>query len=566
MNYIPIRPITTLFFLCFFSITSLASSIEEPPLQINTISNNSVKSSIVKIYTVAKKTNYKTPWNSKTLSMTGSGSIIANNRILTNAHVVADNTFIEVKRYGKTKRYEAQVVSVSHEADLAILAVSDPLFFAGAKALSLGELPKTQQEVLVYGFPTGGDTMSVTKGVVSRIEYQRYVHSGEHLLAVQVDAAINSGNSGGPIISDGKLVGVVMQKQRKADNIGYMVPIPILKHFLKDLEDGKRDGFPGFGVQTQDMQNPAIRKMHRVPEGITGALVYHINYNSPAKGIIEVDDVITAIDGHNVTDTEQVEYRTGEYISHWYYLDLHQIGETVSFDILRKGVEKHVNVTLAHDYNPYRLVPYQSYDQDPSYFIWGGFVFTPLTTNYMIKTKWTPEEAYQWSNAKQQEVVVLSQVLADSVNKGYHNISDIIVAKINGKTFANMKEFYQLLKQSTEVFIIFEDKFGYQVIMDRLAVEARNEAILKRYNIRYGTSHSLLQLDQNTTQHSEQKSIPTAPIPENTISIQKPLPAQVEPPQKEVNIPSNIIHPQSNTIIPTTVIPNPIAPAVSTGQ
>lgn len=561
MNYRLIRFFTTLLFLTIFSFTSLIYAVEEPPLQSNTIANNSVNSAIVKIYTVAKKTNYKTPWNSKTLSTTGSGSIIANNRILTNAHVIADNTFIEVKRYGKTKRYEAQVVSVSHEADLAILTVNDPVFFAGAHALSLGELPKTQQEVLVYGFPTGGDTMSVTKGVVSRIEYQRYVHSGEHLLAVQVDAAINSGNSGGPIISDGKLIGVVMQKQRKADNIGYMVPIPILKHFLKDLEDGKRDGFPGFGVQTQDMQNPAIRKMHHVPEGVTGALVYHINYNSPAKGIIEVGDVITAIDGHNVTDTEQVEYRKGEYISHWYYLDLHQIGETVSLDILRQGVAQRVNITLAHDYNPYRLVRYQSYDQDPSYFIWGGFVFTPLTTNYMIETKWTPEEAYQWSNEKQQEVVVLSQVLADSVNKGYHNISDIIVAKINGKSFANMKQFYQILKQSTEAFIIFEDKFGYQVIMDRLAVEVRNKAILKRYNIRYGTSHSLLQLEPKSKQYGKQKNTPIVSSETKTTRVPTPLPPVAEPAQHHGNIPSNIITPPTNTPTPST-----IAPRTETGQ
>jgi S1-C subfamily serine protease len=510
MNY---SKIVTPFFTFLLLISPLSSALEttEPPLQINTsTTNNSLKSAIVKIYTVSKKSNYKTPWNSKTVGMTGSGSIIANQRILTNAHVVADSTFIEVKRYGKTKRYEAHVVSVSHEADLAILEVTDKDFFNDASVLSLGELPKTQQEVLVYGFPTGGDTMSVTKGVVSRIEYQRYAHSGERLLAVQVDAAINSGNSGGPIISDGKLIGVVMQKQRKAENIGYMVPIPILKHFLSDLEDGKRNGFPGFGVQTQDMQNSAIRKMYKVPEDQTGALVYHINYNSPAKGIIEVGDVITAIDGHNVTDTEQVEYRKGEYISHWYYLDLHQIGETVNFDILRAGQEKKVSVKLARAYNPYRLVPYQRYDREPSYFIWGGFVFTPLTTNYMAEAKWTPEESYQWSSEDQQEVVVLSQVLADSVNKGYHNIADIIVAKINGQRFANMQQFYQILTQSKQDFIIFEDKFGYQVIMDRLAVEARNEPILKRYNIRYGTSLSLSQpkpTPSNETQQAGNQNI-----------------------------------------------------------
>ncbi len=459
--------------------------------------DNKIKSSIVKIYTVAKRTQYKTPWNSKTYSSTGSGSIIEGKRILTNAHVIADNTFIEVKRYGKTKRYEANVISVSHAADLALLTVKDDSFFEGAEPLSLGDLPKVQQEVLVYGFPMGGDTMSVTKGVVSRIEYQRYAHSGENLLAVQVDAAINSGNSGGPIISDGKLIGVVMQRRMKADNIGYMVPIPVLKHFLKDIEDGKRDGFPGLGVQTQDMRNPAIKRKHHVPKGVTGALVYHVNYNSPAKGIIQVNDVITAIDGHKVTDSEQVEYRPNEYISHWFYLDQHQIGETITFDILRNGEAKTVKVKLAQGYNPYRLVPYEFFDKEPVYFIWGGFVFMPLTTNYMLETKWTPEEAYQWSTEDKQEVVVLSQVLADSINKGYHNITDIIVDKINGKHFANIEEFYHILNTSTDDFITFEDKFGYQLIMDRKAAEARNEDILKRYNIRRSVSQALLNIAPN---------------------------------------------------------------------
>lgn len=486
-------------FLFAFVLLFLQTANALDALSPEELTDSKIKSSIVKIYTVSKKPQYKTPWNSRTMSATGSGSILSGNRILTNAHVVADNTFIEVKRYGKTKRYEAQVVSISHEADLAILKVTDKTFFEGANALSLGDLPKIQQEVLVYGFPAGGDTMSVTKGVVSRIEYQRYAHSGENLLAVQVDAAINSGNSGGPIISDGKLIGVVMQRRIKADNIGYMVPIPVLKHFLKDLEDGKRDGFPGLGVQTQGMQNPATKKLHNVPDDVTGALVYHVNYNSPAKGIIKINDVITAIDGHKVTDTEQTEYRPNEYISHWFYLDSHQIGDTVKFDILRDGKAKQVEVTLQHDYNPYRLVPYELYDSEPSYTIWGGFVFMPLTTNYMIEAKWTPEEAYQWSTKDKQEVVVISKVLADTVNKGYHNIADIIVDKINGKHFANMQEFYQILTNSTDDFIIFEDKFGYQVVMDRKAVEERNDYILKRYNIQHATSQALLDSSGRST-------------------------------------------------------------------
>ena len=112
---------------------------------------------------------------------------------------------------GDTKRYEAKILSICHDCDLALITVKDKDFFKDTNSLEIGELPKLEQKVDVYGFPEGGETLSVTSGVISRIENQVYVHSGKSLLAIQIDAAINPGNSGGPAVSDGKVVGVVMQ-------------------------------------------------------------------------------------------------------------------------------------------------------------------------------------------------------------------------------------------------------------------------------------------------------------------------------------------------------------------
>ena len=145
---------------------------------------SNVKDSIVKIYTVSKIPNYAIPWNSSIRRSNGSGSIILGNRILTNAHVVANETFIEVKRHGDTKRYEAKVEFISHQADLALLSVVDEKFFEGTQSLELGELPHIQQEITVYGFPMGGSSISASTGIVSRIEHNRYVHSREIFLSI----------------------------------------------------------------------------------------------------------------------------------------------------------------------------------------------------------------------------------------------------------------------------------------------------------------------------------------------------------------------------------------------
>ena len=144
-------------------------------------------------------------------SSNGSGCFISGNRILTNAHVVSNSTFIQVRKYGQSKKVKARVLSISHESDLALLTVDDEDFFNDVKPLSLGNLPSVREKVTVYGFPLGGDTLSVTEGIVSRIEHRNYAHSSSYLLAGQIDAAINPGNSGGPVMVGSNIVGVVMQ-------------------------------------------------------------------------------------------------------------------------------------------------------------------------------------------------------------------------------------------------------------------------------------------------------------------------------------------------------------------
>lgn len=91
------------------------------------------------------------------------------------------------------------VQAVGHDCDLALLSVEDEAFWTGPTAmlpLELGPVPELQQGVVVVGYPTGGDNTSVTSGVVSRVEVAQYAHAASHLMACQIDAAINPGGWG----------------------------------------------------------------------------------------------------------------------------------------------------------------------------------------------------------------------------------------------------------------------------------------------------------------------------------------------------------------------------------
>ncbi|MCH9812950.1 MAG: trypsin-like peptidase domain-containing protein [Epsilonproteobacteria bacterium] len=464
-------------------------------LQLLAAQTERIKDAIVKIYTVSQQYDYQEPWNTKTVRANGSGAIIEGNRILTNAHVVANHTYIEVKRYGTTKRLQARILFISHQADLAIITVDDKEFFEGVKPLDFDALPNIQQKVDVYGFPAGGNTLSVTTGIVSRIEHRRYVHGGEKFLAIQVDAAINSGNSGGPAVSDGKIVGVVMQGMIKSQNIGYLVPVSMIRHFLDDIADGRYDGFVSLGVSTQKMESSTLRKMYGLDGNSSGQLVIEIVYNSTANKVLKVGDIITHIDDKKVNNDGTIAFREHQFTSYKYGIDKYQVGESVTLRIIRNKKPLLVKLKLENVTDEFLLVKTTRFDKKPTYFIYGGYVFVPLTKNLLLRRHGNSTKlnflASKWPTESQKEIVVMLKVLASELTQGNYNIRWWVPHTINGEKFDTFTTFYQKMMQFQGDYLLLEDDEGVQVAIDTKASIANNEAILKRYNIKYDKSEDL---------------------------------------------------------------------------
>ena len=463
-----------------------------------------LKDAVVKIYAVTNQYNYYEPWQKMGQnSRNGSGCIISGKRILTNAHVLANQTFIQVRRAGEAKKYTAEVEVVAHECDLAILKVNDDSFFSGVEPIDIGSLAEIRDKVAVYGFPEGGDKLSITEGVVSRVENRRYTHSMAELLACQIDAAINSGNSGGPVMKGDKLVGVAFQSisRNDAKNIGYMVPTPIVDHFLTDIKDGKYDGIPNLGIAWQDTENPDIRREYGMTAQQTGVLVYKIYPDSPTKGILETEDIILSIDGKTVENDGTIEFREGERTSFNHLIQNKYINDTVEFDVLRKNKITTLRVKLFKPPKPLRLVPYEQYDVAPTYYILGGLVFQPLTVNFLKLwgDKWYHEASknllnqyyYGQPSEDKREIVILSKVLADEINVGYHNVHDKIVHYVNDKRIANMNDLVNAFESYRGKYHVILDEMGYRIVLEKKKVDDNGQKILQKYGINSNRSRDL---------------------------------------------------------------------------
>jgi len=453
-----------------------------------------ITSSVVKIYTVSSSYSYENPWQmAGQYKGTGSGCIIDGSRILTNAHVVSNSTFLQVKKAGEAEKHIARIVSISHESDLAILTVDDPDFFKNSAPIKIGELPQVRDKVAVYGFPTGGDEMSITEGVVSRIEQRNYAHSSANLLTCQIDAAINPGNSGGPVMIKDTIVGVAFQSATMGENIGYMVPAPIVKHFLRDIEDGKYDGFPELGILFQDMESPAMREKMLMKKEQTGVMVIAIQVDSPVRNILSVGDVVLSMDGVVVANDGTVEFRKDERTSLNYVVQRKYINDYLKIKILRNGKEREVSVKLTSPLGSSRLVPYEKYDTPPTYYIVAGLVFSPLTKNYIMEwgRQWyfsAPTKLLHYYQNEiprddRKQVILLTKVLADEINQGYHDVDNIFIVRVNGRKVSTMKDVVKAFEENKGLYHEIEDDNGLKIIIKRDDADRYGKRILETYRI-----------------------------------------------------------------------------------
>ncbi|OGV59304.1 MAG: hypothetical protein A2X45_04895 [Lentisphaerae bacterium GWF2_50_93] len=447
------------------------------------------KSSVVKVYTVQSNPDYHQPWqNYPQSSSTGSGCLIRGNLILTNAHVVSNSTFIMVRKQGDPKKYVAKLVIAGHQCDLALLKVEDEDFFNGMEPLDIGELPLLQDKVAVMGYPIGGDNISITEGVVSRIEPTIYSHSGKYLLAVQIDAALNPGNSGGPVIKDGRIVGVAFQNMSEEQNIGYMVPATIVSHFLDDVKDGKFNGFPDIDLDVSTMENQDIRKWAGMADGQTGVLVTHLTEPEKKKGLFKLNDVILEIDGVKIANDASVPFRDGELIFLGHLIWQKHVGDKCMLKVLREGKPIDFEYTLG---GGTKLVPQRVYDVLPSYYVIGGLLWVPLSENYLDTWgQWTkaPIELVNFAmkgevTDDRDQVVVLSNVLADDVNMGYQNLRYTSVSTVNSRKVKNLKDFIDKIEGIKTGFleIVLED--NNKIVLDVEKARKATTDILQRYRI-----------------------------------------------------------------------------------
>ncbi len=286
----------------------------------------------------------------------GSGFVVsADGWIVTNNHVIDGASEVVVTL--QEEEYEAEVRGVDPSTDLAVLKVDLDrelpfLRLGNSEELRVGEW------VMAAGNPLR-QISSVTVGIVSGKGRTIGITDASFENFIQTDAAINRGNSGGPLVNvRGEVIGIATAMNFGAENIGFAVPVDTLKDILPQLkEDGRvRRGYLGVFIENLDEDDA---EAFGLDSGTSGAIVTNVSPDTPAaKAGLEHGDIIVAVDGREVDETRDLIQ----------YVSRKPVGTTVTLDLFRNGeqIERKVKLEERPDPNQIAQLPEDEEEEDSS--------------------------------------------------------------------------------------------------------------------------------------------------------------------------------------------------------
>jgi S1-C subfamily serine protease len=489
-----------------FSMALPAQEVSNSPEAKETPS--SIGNSVVKVFSTMRYPDPYKPWTKQSpRESTGTGVVIEGNRILTNAHVVLYASQIQVQANQSGDKILASVEYAAPGIDLAVLKLDEPEFFEKHKPLPRSSsLPHIKDSVMAYGFPTGGSTMSITKGIVSRIEFVAY-SSNTSGMRIQIDAAINPGNSGGPAVSGDTMIGLAYSRGA-GENIGYIIPCEEIEFFLKDIADGRYDGKYQMFESMQTLENPALRAFLKVDKNVKGLVVQTLNSeieNNPLKEW----DIITHIGDTPIDEDGMVKINDELRVRSWYLVQNTEKDGKLPLTVIRNQKEIHVEYPLSRAQA--RLVTHLE-GEYPSYFIYGPIVFSKVTGNFTNPYREYGEQIINmlyYANSPlftrlgdkqafpgEEMVVVSSPYFPHRITKGYSNVAPSVLKSVNGISVKNLRHLVELLRDNKEKFVLFEfrGKGAENIVFERKEIESATEEVLGDNGIRSQGSPELMEI------------------------------------------------------------------------
>ncbi|MDA1274105.1 MAG: hypothetical protein O2960_08630 [Verrucomicrobia bacterium] len=451
------------------------------------------ENSIVTLDATRKQYDHFQPWTRRLQSRKKAGLVLDGKEILTTADEMFDRTLVRIQKHGRGKWFIGDVSWIDYHANLAIVTTKEAGFWEDLEPVQLPSRHAVSETMQIVRWREG-------RLESRKVEYSQFtVDTGDlsfvPRILLELSSEIQGTGWGEPVISGGKVLGLAVQH---TGNKITALPTSFIEPILGARRSGEYRGLGYFDFYWQATSNPQSLDYLKLEGEPRGAMVIEVPSRPGAPSVLRPKDIILRIDGFEI-DTQ------GDYIDPDYgHLLLENLatrgkwaGDNVPMTISRGGDVMEIQYRLPKADFSTALVPDSTYDQEPEYFILGGLVFQPLNDPFL--RGWGPDwkrrspfRIYYFNNQsptpEQPSLVLLSQVLPDVFNLGYHDLKYLVVDRVNGVKISNLRELSEAFKTPRAGFHVVE--FMQSDSLRRLVLSTEDQAqATQRVLSRYGIPH-----------------------------------------------------------------------------
>ncbi len=454
------------------------------------VAGPSFDDNIVQLKVTWQKWERSQPWSKTNTSLRVSQAVVVEGlpgrgpALLTTAQMVEHATHVRVVKDGEPTEFPAQVYLADREANLALVLVDDPAFFDDLEPVKLVRKPVTEGPVVIARWRD--NQIESSGGSVSRGTDVESMTGSVRFAALRVQTDLAGGGWAEPVFAGKHLAGIATSASRSELIV---MPAGFFGPWLEGLrrEGNIRPWAGRLGGTYQGIRSDALAGWLGLDEP-RGVLVTAVAQGSSACGVLRPGDVLLAFDGLPLDGSGNVNDEHYGKLWFGYLLSRYHEGDTVSLTVLRDGAEQRLQLTFRSYTADTWLVP-QDRTDPPAYLMAGGLVFRELDDSYggrsaelsIVRQLWT-----QAQSPERRRVVVLSQVLADPYNLGYHGFEDLPIDSVNGIPVDRVSDVREALEHPQggyHVVRMWPNPSLNEIVLDASTLAETTERIAASYGI-----------------------------------------------------------------------------------
>ena len=435
------------------------------------------------------------PWTKGTPgTRIGSAVVLRDSLLLTESELIRDAILIQVQKNGSAARVPARVVHVDLDIDLALLEVDEPGFFDDLEAARFAK--SAPGEGIVHSARWRNQQYETSESQIAGINVRESPYGSITHAFLSLHTDLSNGGWAEPVFSDGKLVGLsVLQEGQRAT----VIPVEILSAYVHGARSANDPGFASFRPYWQFGQDPALAAYLGLTGKPRGVVLRWMPWGSTGCDALEPRDLILSVEGHALDAMGNFEHpHYGQLAFQHILIDGHRPGDRVRFQLLRDGETLDVDVELRRNHGADWLIPDRRDQPPPPYLVAGGLVLRELDGNYLRAwgNAWRRQapanlvERYdrerESQTAERRRILMLSQVLPDAHNLGYHQLANLAVAEINGRSVDSVAEADEAFRHPIGGFHrvkFYRDDLRREVVLDAAGFQESTARILENYNV-----------------------------------------------------------------------------------